>query len=416
MTITVSTPYRARPFAANLLLLVLFIAVSLPAGSIFGLNVKILVFLAFIAAFLPNLATSSIRLSSSELIGLALLVAAQCLWSVVAILNGQSDVPQVFLQMKDITSTILIAWLSIFFVRRGLLRSDQIVATVVYGIAALSILKLVLVAGMFSSHIDPVQILGSIFGEESLESGSIAFNLTRIEFPSDITGSFALFAILCPSVSGLRFRRISILLLVPVLVISGLLAYSRYLWFLAGFAIISALVIERRFKSLAIIAAAAIVIALTSYETLQPVIEARFLSEQTSDSDVIRVEESRALFEEAKIRPFFGKGLGTHVNSMLRNEQTRYSYELQWMSFLMQFGIVGIAGILVLIHASARDLLASRHRAKPWMLLLFGLWLLSSWTNPYLTSSFAGATFAMFMAMFYRMRHIEAETSEMAYS
>ena len=72
----------------------------------------------------------------------------------------------------------------------------------------------------------------------------------------------------------------------------------------------------------------------------------------------------------------------------------------------MQFGALGMAGIILLVGNSARDLIASRHRGRSWMALLFVLWLLSGWTNPYLTSSFAGATFGMFMAMFYRMRKV----------
>jgi len=71
----------------------------------------------------------------------------------------------------------------------------------------------------------------------------------------------------------------------------------------------------------------------------------------------------------------------------------------------MQFGFLGICGIMVLIAASARDLLRARHPAKPWLMALFALWLLSGWTNPHLTSSFAGATFGMFMALFYSIRY-----------
>lgn len=86
------------------------------------------------------------------------------------------------------------------------------------------------------------------------------------------------------------------------------------------------------------------------------------------------------------------------------------------MATLMQFGFVGIVGIFLLVGTSARDLLAPRHRAKPWMVLLFVLWLLSSWTNPYLMSSFAGATLGMFMAMFYRMRNTIARDAEISYA
>lgn len=123
----------------------------------------------------------------------------------------------------------------------------------------------------------------------------------------DIVGSFALFAILCPSVSGLRLRRVSVVLLVIVLLASGLLAYSRYIWLLEGFAVVVAMIIERKFKLLAAVTLAAILFASMSYETLQPVIKGRFFSSQTTDSDLTRVEQSQGLVNEIKTRPLFGK-------------------------------------------------------------------------------------------------------------
>src|SRR5208282_2346500 len=110
----------------------------------------------------------------------------------------------------------------------------------------------------------------------SLIGGDIAFGLTRMQFSSDIIGSFALFAILCPSVSGIRFRRTFTVLLVLLLVASGLLAYARYIWFLEGFAVIAAMIIERRFKLLAAAIVAIILLTSMYYETLQPVVEGRF--------------------------------------------------------------------------------------------------------------------------------------------
>ncbi len=397
--------HQTKPIAASLLQLLLFAAVCLPTGSILGLNVKILLFVAFFAAFVSYLAASSVRLTSAECIFAGLFVAALCFWSLVAVLNGQSETTQVFLQIKEVASTVAIAWACIFFVRRGLLRPESIIYPVVYGIVILSIMKVALIVAMFVWSINPIQVIESIFGEQSLIGAPIAFGLSRLEFSSDIIGSFVLFAILCPSVSGLRFRRIPLLFIVLVLVASGLLAYSRYLWVLEVLAVIVAMIVERRWQLLAAFALAVAIIAGTFYATLQPLLETRFSGEGTVDSDVIRVEEVRALFEEIKARPFFGKGLGTHADLLVRSDTNRYAYELQWMSLSMQFGIAGLMGIFLLIGISARDLVASRHRAKPWMMFLFMLWLSSAWTNPYLTTSFAGAMFGMFMAMFYNIRN-----------
>jgi hypothetical protein len=396
---------RSKPLAAFLLQAMLLIAVCLPTGSIFGLNVKIPTFAIFAAVFLFYLATHSAKwLASAELIFLALFTAGLCFWGLLAIFHGEADTSQVFLHFKDIASTVVLAWLCIFFVRKHLLRPEDVITAVVYGTIVLAAVKLILIAATLGAGIDPIQALQNVFGDDALVGGSIVFGLTRVEFSSDIIGSFALFAILCPSISGVRLRRIVIPFIVLILLASGFLAFARYIWFLEAVAIVAAMIIERRFKWLAVAALGIASVAYVYFEALQPLVEARFFSEQTSDSDLIRIEQSKALLNEIRARPLFGRGLGTHVNAVIRNDQNRYSYELQWMSLTMQFGAVGIAWVLFLIAASTRDLLASRHRAKPWLIVLFALWILSGWTNPHLTSSFAGATFGMFMALFYKIR------------
>lgn len=409
---TAEIPIR-KPFVTRLLQVLLMIAVCLPTGSIFGLNVKIPAFALFsLALALYVVSRSSKWITADEFIFLALFTAGLAFWGLVAVYRGQSETSQIFLQLKDIASTVILAWLCLFFLRRSLIRPEGVIKPVVYGIVALAVMKIALIAITLALKVNPIQLLGNVFGDDALVGGSIAFGLSRIEFSSDILGSFVLFALLCPSVSGIRFRRITIGLFALVLLASGLLAFARYIWFLEGFAIFAATIIEGRIKLLAFAILGLAGVAYAYFEELQPVFEARFFSDQVSDSDLIRMEQSKALLNAIETRPLIGKGLGAHVNAVIRNSENPYSYELQWLSLAMQFGFAGIVAILLMIAASARDLLASHHRAKPWLLVLFILWLLSGWTNPHLTSSFAGATFGLFMALFFKIRYESAPAPE----
>ena len=400
-----ATYIRRTPFAATLLQALLIIAVCLPSGSILGLNVKIPVFSLFSIVLIFYLVTHSDDWPSiGDLTLLALFVAGLSFWGLVAILGPESDSKQLFLQLKDLASTVVLAWLCIFCIRRRILTPGQVAKAVIYGVVALALMKLALIVFTVGQKIDPIQVIANIFGEESLVGGEIGFGIARIEFPSDIVTSFGLFVVLCPSVSGVRFRKAAVVGTVAVLLISGLLAFARYIWFLDAVAIAAAMILERRTKLLIAVMAPLIPLTYVYYEALQPVVESRFFSNQASESDLIRLEQSKALLGEIESRPLIGKGLGAHAEAVIRNEENRYSYELQWMALSMQFGALGITGIVTLIVASSRDLWAARHPAKPWLILLFMLWLLSGWTNPHLTSSFAGATFGMFMALFYRIR------------
>ncbi len=399
------SPTRIRSITSALFLVLLFLVVSLPTGSIFGLNVKAIALGAFVVALVLYLIAGHDGLSNSEIVSLTLVGASLCFWSLVSVLNGQGDTSEIFYQLRDVASAIIIAWLSIFSIRTGLVRAESLITTVIYGVFFLSALKFFLLIAMFAYNIDPVQATQSVFGQLSLVSGDIVFGLIRIEFSADILGAFALFALLARSVSGVRLGRFSTVIILAVVLGSGFIAFSRYIWLLYVVGILSAMIVERSWKIMTLTA----IILVASYffynNVFNTILEARFVSSETDISDIDRFEQFRALVGEIKSRPIFGKGLGTHINTNVRSEVHKYSYELQWPGLLMQFGIVGMAGILLLLAASARDLVAARHPAKPWIFLLFLLWLLASWTNPYLTSSFAGAAFGLFMAIFHRIKN-----------
>jgi len=398
-----------RPFAATLLLLLLFTVVCLPTGSVFGLNVKTILFVIYSLWFTWFVTTNSKQWPTpSEQIFLGIFVACLCFWGLIAIYHGEDDTGQILLELKDIASTVLIAWFCRFFLRRRLLRPESVIASVVSAAVTVGFLKLLLILAVLLFRIDPVRLIESVFGQGSLVSGEIGLGLTRLAFSSDIVGSFALFAILCPDLSGIRLRRGFGAIGVVMLLVSGLMSYSRYIWFTDLFALLAALVIQRRLKVLLLSAITVGIVAIASLDVIGPLFVQRFSSEQVSDSDLTRIEQSKALWDDIEARPILGKGIGQHA-AVIRNEQNRYSYELQWMSLLMQTGIVGIAAIFVLIVAAARDLLAVRNPVKFWLAGLYLLWLLGSWTNPYLISSFAGATFGMFLAIFQRVRMIGGE-------
>jgi hypothetical protein len=403
-------PSHIRSVTSGLFLFLVFVVVSLPTGSILGLNVKVVVFGGFLAAFTLYLISTRDELSRGEVTFFSVVGGFLCFWSLIGALNGQANSGQIFYQLREVTSAILIAWLSIFLIRRGLFRPENLITAVIYGILFLSAAKLALVVATIVSNIDAIEATRSVFGQESLVAGNMAFGLFRMEFSADILGAFALFGLLARSVSGIRFGRVLTSVIFVVVLGSGFIAYSRYIWFIYLVSICTAIIVERSWKMLSVMVLAALLIGASSYDVISTVVQMRFQSDETDSSDIGRVEQARALINEIKARPILGKGMGAHANTYTSSDTHLYAYELQWLAFLMQFGLVGGMGILLLVAASARDLMAAKHPAKTWIFLLFLVWLLASWTNPYLTSSFAGATFGLFMAMFYRLRNITPNT------
>ena len=311
---------------------------------------------------------------------------------------------EILLELRQIAAAIGIAFLSIASIRRGLIKAERLIVVIIYGTFAISFVKAALVAASFISNVDPISVTRVLFGD-NVRAEPIILGLVRLDFSAYIVGAFALFALLAPSVSGVHFGRASkVIISLVVLLGSGFLTYARAIWLVYVVCVVAAMVVERNWKAMVLTVCATVTFVAVSYGVLSTIFEERFITEAEL-SDEGRVDQAKHLIEEIKVRPVLGKGMGAHFDSDSRGDKQRYSYELQWLAFLMQFGILGVMGIVVLIAASAHDLVKARHPARPWVLLIFALWLLESCLNPHMTSSYAGATFGLFMAMFYRMRN-----------
>ena len=237
----------------ELFLVQLFLAVSLPVGSVFGLNIKLISFGLFLVAFAVDLLIGGLLISTAEIVFMAVVTASLCFWSLVGVMVGQADGGQILAELRQIASTISVAWLSIFAIRRGRVTPERLITVIIYGLAFVSVVKVALVAGSFVFNIDPIQIIRSTFGEDSTVAYPIAFGLVRLDFGADIVGAFALFALLAPSVSGVRLSWMSKLLICIVVVLgSGMLTYARAIWFIYIVAILAAMVVERSWKMMAV--------------------------------------------------------------------------------------------------------------------------------------------------------------------
>ncbi len=113
----IQTATFRQPLAARLFQALLLIAVCLPAGSIFGLNVKVPVFALFSLAFVLYLCTHSSEWpTSAEFIVLGLFSAGLCFWALIATFHGESEARQIFFQLKDIASIVAGATFGMFMV------------------------------------------------------------------------------------------------------------------------------------------------------------------------------------------------------------------------------------------------------------------------------------------------------------
>src|SRR5208282_4009636 len=117
------------------------------------------------------------------------------------------------------------------------------------------------------------------------------------------------------SVSGVRFGRTSKLCICIVVVLgSGFLAYSRFIWFTYVVSIFAAMIVQRSWKAMGVTILAALLLGVACYDVFNVVYEERFVTE-AGPSDAERIEQARDLTVEIKARPILGKGMGAHANA-----------------------------------------------------------------------------------------------------
>ncbi len=141
--------------------------------------------------------------------------------------------------------------------------------------------------------------------------------------------------------SGARVALAWALMLVFVLV-----TYSRYLILLFVIATLYATGSNIKEKSKAVMVATALIaLAVTIHYTEADVIfaefEERFTGYTQNQSDQIREEQKLVLLRSFGDSPIFGAGLGGYERNYIRSPSNLWQYEMEYLSLLMQLGVLG---------------------------------------------------------------------------
>jgi O-antigen ligase len=120
----------------------------------------------------------------------------------------------------------------------------------------------------------------------------------------------------------------------------------------------------------------------------------RFNSYQVSVSDDIRENQSRYLVEKFGENIFLGNGIGAYSKDYIRSLEAKYSYEKEYLSFLMQLGLLGFLLIIVFsIYIFYRMLSIRRIKSldiKIIFIFNFVFWAIKPFFNPSFLSSNSG--------------------------
>jgi hypothetical protein len=132
-------------------------------------------------------------------------------------------------------------------------------------------------------------------------------------------------------------------------------------------------------------------------------------------SDVVRVDQADALLAGFTAHPILGMGFGAYASSLVRSDDSPFSYELVFYALLMKVGLLGVlalgATLFISLNIVRFDRFALLHplRHSYWVAFTTGIWFAGG-TNPFVVN-FVGMS--VLMLLFVDARYFSEPTPRM---
>ncbi len=228
-------------------------------------------------------------------------------------------------------------------------------------------------------------------GIPMMQTNTLNDYIFRLQFPIDPVIPFLLYFLIKEFNSGSN-KKIA-LMQFSLLTLSLILTMSRAFW-LVGFLLVfiafyKEFNLSKKLKVVVTSSILAVVLLFTTnmYQYLEDIIGSRIGGEAVDAnyySDLERNIQTNAILKAFYENPILGKGLGYYIPGVIRDEDDKYLYESQTLSFLMDFGIILflVFLILVLFNVIKNNY---HHRYDVFMaFIFFAIWLFFGSVNPLL--------------------------------
>jgi hypothetical protein len=394
---TVLARYYGALFAVYLLMLVL-----LPAGSLYGVNVKIgwfvLLFPSAVAVFLRQSDVSGSHIAA--FLGIPAVLLA---WVLVGQVYG-FDIRLGLQEFKDVAVTLVSCWFAAIYCDNKPRRFIDLLRMILWAELTASALKIGILVYCFATGTSVLDMLGRL--QSITGTGLIGLDfefLGRIQFLSDGLIPLLIFAVVAHR-KALRIPVVPGIVYVILMAISLLFSFSRFFWGMSAFSLALALLVGRwgRFQWLLLLLIGLATLPMLPY--LTDVATLRFSADVAGGSDAPRAEQLTALDDFIADAPWIGHGFGSYTRALIRSTDAPYSYEIQLVALVGQLGIVGVTLLAILGCFFFREMWprsVSQLRAKGAVFLLLLAWLSAGLFNPLLISSTASVSYALLMALLY---------------
>ena len=399
----------------SLTIILIILAIMLPTGSIYNFKIKYLItILVAISLGIHLILHRKINRAVFSLIVLFGVISLFICWGwLIASFNGIM-LSSVLSESIVILSTLAIVLLPSYLVAVRIISPMELLNTILKITFAYALVKIFFALLILLHIVSGNELFGLItrvFGYSGMTNDySDQMNaFLRINFPSDYVLPVALF------ISFLFFLRgkqtiYKGLFAIVVYIIALILTYSRFLWLFGLVSIFLVYVVYNRnnfsvgIKKLNYLLPLFVLLMIILLLLLQPkygnslnnYIYQRYTGDFAQFSDSSRTIMSYELIKMALNKPIFGWGLGAYVLDYVRFPESPWLYELQWLSFFMQYGFLGIGILIGLCAWYLRSIFLSRSTIIVGSAILFFVFLSVGFFNCFLLYSPIGVIYFLF--------------------
>lgn len=320
-------------------------------------------------------------------------------WLFIGFTNDSLDGGPSLDQFKIFIITIAFVVMTLYAVSESLVLPETIIKVMILSNFTYSLIKLVLILLHFFNIVNMFALMEAL--DMRFMSMDMTAGLSRFQTSVDIVTPFFILFVLQSERLNLNFSKLFKYIYCIISIFSILFSFSRFLMAVgvcSGFFYCLTLNKKEFLKALTFCSLLIMIFIYSiGIDTFLTIIERRFFSNDSYYSDLTRTQQINALVGQFFEMPYFGMGLGGYVKNFVRDGSIVHSYEVQWVAFLMQFGLIGMGLLLVPIGYIFAQFLKVFSRVHFSFLALFLIWLLSGFTNPFLISLASGIIYSIFL-------------------
>ena len=373
--------------------LYLFSLSFFPSGTFLNYPVKLFLFLFVILLFVFSLIYN--KINKGEIIYLFSIVLFSIIYTFISIVKVYA-IDYYYIELNIFLGLFLSFFVICYYINHKIISANGAFYSILLGVVFFGLLKILAVVLIYFNifSYEKLIILTKLLFNYNFVSMPIADNIIRINFINlDMLSLFVMVIL------NFKFFKVNLflkLLFGFIILVSLFVAYSRLLFFVL-FIFSFFYFIDRckkiSFKDivcLLILLFAILTFLLKYYSFLEDAITIildRFTSDSNVESDYLREMQYQALTKSISENIWFGNGFGAFSQEFVRDSDNPFTYEMQWLAFLLKFGILGTIWIFMLYLYSIIPLKKSIISSNRIVVILFSIFILSGLTNQYLFSS-----------------------------